>query len=76
MTPLTNTKFGAGPRLCIGKNVAMMQAGKLLVELYRRFDAKLVSPGKEWHVNGGWICPQTDMDMIISLRADTKESIG
>ncbi|KAL6716510.1 hypothetical protein ACLMJK_006077 [Lecanora helva] len=58
--------FGAGPRGCVGKNLALLQIHKLIVELYRNFDMELVNPDQDWHVQGGWIHKQTNMDMYIS----------
>ncbi|XXH01634.1 hypothetical protein Hte_007994 [Hypoxylon texense] len=61
-------QFGAGARNCIGKNLAMMQLTKIIVELYRNFDIRLADPGKEWTVSGGWLTRQTEMDMILTKR--------
>ncbi|KAI0469329.1 cytochrome P450 [Xylaria cf. heliscus] len=61
--------FGGGARYCIGKNLAMMQLTKIIVELYRNFQITLADPGKEWKVSGGWLTRQTDMDMILAKRA-------
>ncbi|KAM3081914.1 hypothetical protein ACMFMG_004378 [Clarireedia jacksonii] len=60
--------WGAGARVCIGKNLAMMQIAPVIVELYRNFDIKLADPGKEWHVSGGWLTRQTEMDMILNYK--------
>ncbi|KAI0865170.1 benzoate 4-monooxygenase cytochrome P450 [Xylaria cubensis] len=58
--------FGAGPRMCIGKNIAMMKLCKFVSEFYRNFTAVLVDKEKEWHVIGNWVTKQTDMDMYVS----------
>lgn len=60
--------FGAGSRYCIGKNLAMMQITKVVVELYRNFEIELADPSKDWHVSGGWLTRQTQMDMILRKR--------
>ncbi|PHH64517.1 hypothetical protein CDD81_4296 [Ophiocordyceps australis] len=57
--------FGAGPRMCIGKNIAMMQIYKFITEFYRHFTCKLVAPDKDWHVIGNWVTKQTGMDMFV-----------
>ncbi|KAI1735608.1 hypothetical protein F4680DRAFT_435167 [Xylaria scruposa] len=44
--------FGAGPRMCIGKNIAMIQLCKFLAEFYSYFTAVLVDKKQEWHVIG------------------------
>ena len=46
--------------------MAMLQMTKLVVEFYRRFDARLADPEKEWAVHGSWMTSQTDMDMVIT----------
>ncbi|KAI0446171.1 cytochrome P450 [Xylaria telfairii] len=61
--------FGAGARNCIGKNLAMMQLTKIIVELYRHFEITLVDSSKDWTVSGGWLTRQSDMDVILSKRA-------
>ncbi|KAI1162580.1 cytochrome P450 [Nemania serpens] len=60
--------FGAGARNCIGKNLAMMQLTKIIVELYRNFEITLANPDKDWSVSGGWLTRQSDMDVILTKR--------
>ncbi|KAI1288713.1 cytochrome P450 [Xylaria venustula] len=60
--------FGAGARNCIGKNLAMMQLTKIIVELYRNFEITLANPDKEWKVSGGWLTRQTGMDVVLTKR--------
>ncbi|KAI0010205.1 benzoate 4-monooxygenase cytochrome P450 [Xylariaceae sp. FL0662B] len=69
--------FGAGPRMCIGKNIAMMQICKFITEFYRHFDAELTHPEKNWHVVGNWVTKQTDMNMLVTHlkeKGDSKRS--
>jgi hypothetical protein len=47
----------------------MLQASKLVTEFYRRFDARLAHPEREWKVHGSWVTKQTDMDMIVTARS-------
>lgn len=61
-------QFGAGARNCIGKNLAMMQLTKIIVELYRNFEITLAQPNKEWKVSGGWLTRQSEMDTILTKR--------
>ncbi|KAI0190596.1 cytochrome P450 [Astrocystis sublimbata] len=61
--------FGAGARNCIGRNLAMMQLTKIIVELYRNFQITLADPDKEWKVSGGWLTRQSDMDVVLTKRS-------
>jgi len=38
--------FGAGARLCIGKNISWMEMSKLIPTLFMRYDIQLVDPDK------------------------------
>ncbi|MCJ1237848.1 hypothetical protein MMC14_005835 [Varicellaria rhodocarpa] len=60
--------FSTGSRNCIGKNLAMMQITKIIVEIYRNFEVRLFDPSQDWHVSGGWLTRQTQMDMILESR--------
>jgi hypothetical protein len=42
-----------------------MEMSKVMVELYRNFDIELSNPADEWHVDGGWLTTQTNMDMTL-----------
>ncbi len=48
-----------------------MQIFKVIVELYRNFDMELANPEKEWHVSGGWLTRQTQMDMVLTQKLKT-----
>lgn len=57
--------FGAGSRACIGKNIALFEIYKLVLEICRNFDFQLANPEREWHVQGSWVTKQTEMDMLF-----------
>lgn len=65
-------QFGAGPHSCIGRNIATAQISKVVTEFYRRFDAELARPEKEWKVHGSWVTKQTEMDMLVTRRLKEK----
>ena len=48
--------------------MAMLQIYKVVYEFYRRFDASLVIPDREWKVKGSWVTKQTGMDMVVQPR--------
>lgn len=40
--------FGGGPTMCTGRNVAQLEAWKIITELFRRFDIQVVNSTKPW----------------------------
>ncbi|OBT58519.1 hypothetical protein VE04_01242 [Pseudogymnoascus sp. 24MN13] len=63
-----NMAFGAGPRVCIGRNISMMEIIKFIPALVRMYDFRLADPEKEWKVLGHWFTKQSGMDMIFVKR--------
>lgn len=57
--------FGAGPRVCLGKDIAIMEMYKLVPETLRRFEMELVKAG-EYVVAGG---VAYNKDFIVKLKA-------
>ncbi|KAF2152840.1 cytochrome P450 [Myriangium duriaei CBS 260.36] len=53
--------FGAGPRLCIGKNIALLEMTKLVPQLLRHFDIEWASDHPEWQISGYWFAKPKDM---------------
>lgn len=53
--------FSLGPRQCLGRNFAMMEATLLLCNLVYEFDFELVNPQQEWesqcHMHVNWLKP-------------------
>lgn len=49
--------FGAGSRVCIGRNISMMELRKIVPQLLREFDIEI--PGaREWEVRNVWFTQQ------------------
>ncbi|KPM44434.1 hypothetical protein AK830_g2085 [Neonectria ditissima] len=65
-------QFGTGARVCLGKNISLMEMSKLLPQLLRNFDFRLVNPTAEWKVSNFWFAKQTDMDCFVTKRADLR----
>ncbi|KAF2400646.1 cytochrome P450 [Trichodelitschia bisporula] len=61
--------FGYGKYSCLGKPVAMMELGKTLGEMFRRYDIALANPLKPWkHFNRNGFFFITDMMVRIEKR--------
>lgn len=47
--------FGGGSRICLGRNLALMEVYKVLATMVNRYDMELSDPEKEWTVDMGWM---------------------
>ncbi|KAJ2960252.1 hypothetical protein NQZ79_g4399 [Umbelopsis isabellina] len=67
-----NIAFSVGPRMCAGKNLAMMEMTLALAHLYRRFDVKLANPDEELQLSAQFITKPTNgqMNVIVRSRKD------
>ncbi|GAB1319663.1 hypothetical protein MFIFM68171_09873 [Madurella fahalii] len=61
--------FGAGSRMCIGKNLGLMQAYKVVATLALNYDIELVHPEREWTVTNSWFPRQKGLDVRMVRRA-------
>lgn len=62
-----NFAFGAGARVCLGKNIAMLEISKMVPELFRRFELRLVDP-RRYKLIPGWLVLQTGLDVMLVER--------
>lgn len=60
--------FGAGSRTCLGKNVSLLEMGKLVPLVLRRFELELVEPEKEWEMRDYWFVQQTGLKVRMKER--------
>jgi cytochrome P450 len=60
--------FGAGPRICIGKPLALMQLYKVVARIVTLYRVKLVDPKKEWEVTNSWFPRQEGWAVLISRK--------
>lgn len=56
--------FGAGTRVCIGRNIAFLELSKVIPELFRRFEMSIVDPTR-WKIVPGWVVPQRGLDVRV-----------
>lgn len=60
--------FGAGSRTCIGKNISLLEIGKVVPELVKRFDFELCRPGREVRTENNWFVKQMDLEVRVRVR--------
>ncbi|KAL1876477.1 hypothetical protein Daus18300_002721 [Diaporthe australafricana] len=60
--------FGHGARTCLGKNISMMEMCKLIPQLVRKFDFKLVDPSAQLKTFNVWFVKQADLMVTVSER--------
>lgn len=63
-----NFPFGLGSRGCMGKNISLLEIGKVIPQLIRRFDFELEEPQKELHCLNYWFVRQTNLRCRLSVR--------
>ncbi|KAM5351200.1 hypothetical protein ACJ41O_003923 [Fusarium nematophilum] len=68
--------FGAGTRVCLGKNLARMEVYKVTATLYSLYDIHLVDPKHEWNYRNSWFVYQQDIPMRISRRTEVEKTKG
>ncbi|KAI9737355.1 MAG: hypothetical protein M1834_009509 [Cirrosporium novae-zelandiae] len=60
--------FGQGSRICVGKNLALMEVWKVVSTLFSVYDINLKDPKKEWHIQNSWFVRQEGIDVTIRRR--------
>ena len=61
-------EFGAGSRMCVGMNVAMIEVCKVVPQLLREFAISFAQPEKEWVVRSGWFTRQEGLVCNLERR--------
>ena len=67
MMEKTNLYFGGGSRVCIGKNIALLEIHKTIPEMLRRYEMRLVDPSR-FRTISGWLTPQVGLDVVLQHR--------
>ncbi|KAM7198734.1 benzoate 4-monooxygenase [Naviculisporaceae sp. PSN 640] len=47
--------FGAGSRICLGRNLAIVESYKILATLLNRYDMRFEGPDGGYELKGGWL---------------------
>ncbi|EKG18598.1 Cytochrome P450 [Macrophomina phaseolina MS6] len=64
-----DTSFGYGSRVCIGKNLALVEIHKFIFEVLHRFDVELLNKERPWIVKSLWFSCQTEMFVKLKARS-------
>ncbi|KAF6810906.1 benzoate 4-monooxygenase cytochrome p450 [Colletotrichum plurivorum] len=60
--------FGGGSRVCIGRNVALLETYKIVPTLIRKYEIALVDPNSKWEVTGSWFPRQKGLNCYLKKR--------
>jgi cytochrome P450 len=68
-TLTANHQFGAGHRLCTGKHISLMEMGKFVPQILRKFRVEFADESNhEWSVKTYWFAKQSGMRMRMTPR--------
>lgn len=60
--------FGGGSRICIGKNLALLEVYKVVSTLVSRYDLELAYPNRDWKIHNKFFLVQEGIEVKISMR--------
>lgn len=60
--------FGAGARMCLGRNISWMEMSKLIPTLFLHYNMELSEPEKEWSTTCWWFVMQKGVNVRLSRR--------
>lgn len=63
--------FGGGSRLCIGKNIALLEINKTIPEMLRQYEMELIDPVRYRSIPG-WLVPQAGLDVRLKRRGQSE----
>jgi len=59
--------FRTGSRVCLGKNISLIEARMLIPQLLREFDVEFTN-GREWTARNMWFTPQETPRCVLTRR--------
>ncbi|KAK3356504.1 cytochrome P450 [Lasiosphaeria hispida] len=62
--------FGAGSRICLGKNLGVAETYKVVSTLLNRYDIELSEPARKWVMIGAYMRRPTNLLVKLKLRED------
>ncbi|KAJ9489105.1 hypothetical protein VN97_g4169 [Penicillium thymicola] len=66
--------FGAGRRVCLGQNIAMLEMKKLIPALLTNYEFHLVDPLR-YKIHNAWMVRQWGLDVTMTRRENQKEKV-
>ena len=66
----TNFAFGYphSARVCVGKNISLLEMYKLIPQLFRRYDLELDDPKRDWTLQNAWFVGQKGLTVRVRRR--------
>jgi cytochrome P450 len=61
--------FGAGSRVCIGRNLGMMEVYKVMATLVARYEIELADPKREWKTHNSFFVRQEGIEVRLRRRS-------
>jgi cytochrome P450 len=65
--------FGAGNRICLGKNISILETYKVIATLFLNYDMSFVDPQMKWKVQNSWFVRQSGIDINIRKRRSVRD---
>ncbi|KAM3579467.1 hypothetical protein VKS41_007926 [Umbelopsis sp. WA50703] len=63
-----NIAFSVGPRMCAGKNLAMMEMTLTMAHMFRRYDVQLANPDEELELSAQFLTKPGQMNVVLRSR--------
>jgi cytochrome P450 len=60
--------FGAGSRICLGRNLAIVESYKILATLLNRYDMRFEGPNGGYALKGGWLRAPKKLMVVMKVR--------
>lgn len=61
--------FGAGARMCLGRNISWMEMSKLIPTLFMHYNLELSDPDAEWTTKCWWFVMQQGVNVRLTRRS-------
>ncbi|KAL2828857.1 cytochrome P450 [Aspergillus pseudoustus] len=61
---------GNGPRMCVGRNIALVEMHKFLAQFIHHFDFEIADKSNPWRIKTYWFAYQSDLKMRIRAKPE------